>query len=154
MKYNYRDLRGKLTFRANDTFTNCKLSNRAYTCVETIRSNWDDFLSRISAHISGHFSLSYTRLRNFIGKLRMRTARRRSTCAHVTYTWWTQSNHPSRTSPFRMRLGFWLAITPIIMLPMRRRTKSSRARRGWPARESWKRDGCPGRAQLPVILPL
>lgn len=34
--------------------------------------------------------------------------------------------------PFWMRLGFWLAITPIIMLPMRRRTKSSRTT--WMAR--------------------
>lgn len=60
--------------------------------------------------------------------------------------------------PFSMRLGFWLAITPIIMLPMRRRTKSSRTT--WMARsragarkERWL-PGSPAAGNPPFVICL
>jgi len=94
------------------------------------------------------FSNRWTRLCSFVNKsLDSRIPR-----GARTYTW---CHSLTARHPFGCGLGFWLTITPIIMLPMRRRTKSSRA--SWMARslarESQKRHGCLV-AQLPVILPL
>lgn len=58
--------------------------------------------------------------------------------------------------PLQMRLGFWLAITPIIMLPMRRRTKSSRTT--WMAREREPEErwllGSPAAGNPPFVICL
>lgn len=62
----------------------------------------------------------------------------------------------NRGRPLQMRLGFWLAITPIIMLPMRRRTKSSRTT--WMAREQEPEErwllGSPAAGNPPFVICL
>lgn len=62
----------------------------------------------------------------------------------------------NRVRPLQMRLGFWLAITPIIMLPMRRRTKSSRTT--WMAREQEPEErwllGSPAAGNPPFVICL